>query len=95
MRIAVLGVGSIGGVLLGALSDTNCELVAISRGNSADKLSSLGLVLHSPEGPIEAIPPESSLLSIASQDQSRILSQTVAMQPSYAASLIRPQYSPR
>ena len=58
MRIAVLGVGSIGGVLLGALSDTNCELVAISRGNSADKLSSLGLVLHSPEGPIEAIPPE-------------------------------------
>ncbi len=58
MRIAVLGVGSIGGVLLGALSDTNCELVAISRENSADKLSSLGLVLHSPEGPIEAIPPE-------------------------------------
>tara|TARA_B100000427_G_scaffold102622_1_gene84816 strand:- start:477 stop:1427 length:951 start_codon:yes stop_codon:yes gene_type:complete len=58
MRIAVLGIGSIGGVLLGALSDTNCELVAISRGKSADKLSSMGLVLYSPEGPIEAIPPE-------------------------------------
>ena len=58
MRIAVLGVGSIGGVLLGALSDTDCDLVAISRGNSASNLSSMGLVLYSPEGPIEAIPPE-------------------------------------
>jgi len=58
VRIAVLGVGSIGGVLLGALSDTDCDLVAISRGNSASNLSSMGLVLFSPEGPIEAIPPE-------------------------------------
>ena len=58
MRIAVLGVGSIGGVLLGALSDTDCDLVAISRGSSANNLSSMGLVLYSPEGPIEAIPPE-------------------------------------
>lgn len=58
MRIAVLGVGSIGGVLLGALSDTDCDLVAISRGGSADNLSSMGLVMYSPEGSIEAIPPE-------------------------------------
>ena len=58
MRIAVLGVGSIGGVLLGALSDTDCDLVAISRGSLANNLSSMGLVLYSPEGPIEAIPPE-------------------------------------
>jgi len=58
MRIAVLGVGSIGGVLLGALSDTDCDLLAISRGSSASNLSSMGLVLYSPEGPIEAIPPE-------------------------------------
>lgn len=58
MKIAVLGVGSIGGVILGALSDTDCDLVAISRGNSASNLSSMGLVLFSPEGPIEAIPPE-------------------------------------
>ena len=57
MKIAVLGVGSIGGVILGALSDTDCDLVAISRGNSASNLSSMGLVLYSPEGPIEAIPP--------------------------------------
>lgn len=58
MKIAVLGIGSIGGVILGALSDTDCDLVAISRGNSASNLSSMGLVLYSPEGPIEAIPPE-------------------------------------
>ena len=58
MRIAVLGVGSIGGVLWGALSDTDCDLLAISRGSSASNLSSMGLVLYSPEGPIEAIPPE-------------------------------------
>jgi len=58
MRIAVLGVGAIGGVLLGSLSDTDCDLVAISRGSSANKLSSMGLILYSPEGPIEAIPPE-------------------------------------
>tara|TARA_B100000686_G_scaffold259914_1_gene272500 strand:- start:74 stop:1024 length:951 start_codon:yes stop_codon:yes gene_type:complete len=58
VKIAVLGVGSIGGVILGALSDTDCDLVAISRGNSASNLSSMGLVLYSPEGPIEAIPPE-------------------------------------
>ena len=58
MRIAVLGVGSIGGVLLGSLSDTDCELLAISRGSSASNLSSMGLVLYSPEGPIEAIPPD-------------------------------------
>ncbi len=58
MKIAVLGVGSIGGVILGALSDTDCDLVAISKGNSASNLSSMGLVLYSPEGPIEAIPPE-------------------------------------
>ena len=58
MQIAILGVGSIGGVLLGALSDTECDLVAISRGSSARNLSTLGLVLHTPEGSIEAIPPE-------------------------------------
>ncbi|MEE3270145.1 MAG: 2-dehydropantoate 2-reductase [Candidatus Thermoplasmatota archaeon] len=58
MRIAILGVGSIGGVLLGALSDTNTELVAVARGRSSRVLSQIGLVLHMPEGSIEAIPPE-------------------------------------
>jgi len=58
MRIAILGVGSIGGVLLGALSDTDTELVAVARGENSRILSQVGLVLHTPEGSIEAIPPE-------------------------------------
>ena len=58
MRIAILGVGAIGGVLLGALSDTDAELVAVARGENSRILSQAGLVLHTPEGPIEVIPPE-------------------------------------
>ena len=58
MQIAILGIGSIGGVLLGALSDTDAELVAVARGESSRMLSQAGLVLHTPEGAIEVIPPE-------------------------------------
>ena len=58
MRIAIIGVGSIGGVLLGALSDTDAELVAVARGENSRTLSQGGLILHTPEGSIEAIPPE-------------------------------------
>lgn len=58
MRIAILGVGSIGGVLLGALSDTEAELVAVARGTNYSMLSEAGLVLHTPEGSIEVISPE-------------------------------------
>ena len=45
MQIAILGIGSIGGVLLGALSDTDAELVAVARGESSRMLSQAGLVL--------------------------------------------------
>ena len=58
MRIAILGVGSIGGVLLGTLSDTDVGLVAVARGENSRVLSEDGLILHTPEGSIEAIPPE-------------------------------------
>ena len=58
MRIAVLGVGSIGGVVLGALCDTDADLVAVSRGGLAANLAEIGLILHTPEGTIEMIPPE-------------------------------------
>ena len=58
MRIAVLGVGSIGGVILGALSDTDTDLVAVSRGQAASNLEMIGLILHTPEGTIEMIPPD-------------------------------------
>ena len=58
MRIAVLGVGSIGGVVLGALSDADVDLVAVSRGQAASNLEMIGLILHTPEGTIEMIPPD-------------------------------------
>ncbi len=58
MRIAILGVGSIGSVILGCLSDTDAELVAVSRGERSHELSNQGLVIHSPEGVIEVIPPD-------------------------------------
>lgn len=58
MRIAVLGVGSIGGVVLGALSDSQIDLLAVARGQAAKNLSDIGLILHTPEGSIEMIPSE-------------------------------------
>ena len=36
MRIAIIGVGSIGGILLGALSDTDAEMVAVARVTTAN-----------------------------------------------------------
>jgi len=58
MRVAILGVGSIGGVFLSSLSSADVDLLAISRGLTAKSLISEGLILHTPEGAIEAIPPE-------------------------------------
>ncbi len=57
MRIAILGVGSVGGVLLGCLSDTSSEIVCVSRGPTAESLEA-GLTLHTPEGTVEMIPGE-------------------------------------
>ncbi|MDP6221239.1 MAG: hypothetical protein QGG76_06595, partial [Candidatus Thalassarchaeaceae archaeon] len=57
MRIAILGVGSIGGVLVGALSETEVGLLCVSRGGTAAALR-LGLVIHTPEGVIEMISPD-------------------------------------
>ena len=62
MRVAILGIGSIGGVILAGLADTDVELVAISRGPTAQSLASEGLVIHSPEGVIESIPPDRYVL---------------------------------
>ena len=46
MRVGVLGIGSIGGIILAGLADTDVEIVAVSRGPSAQILSSEGLVIH-------------------------------------------------
>jgi len=57
VRIAILGTGSIGGVLAGCLSDTDAELVCVSRGETARNLEG-GLTLFTPEGSVEMIPGE-------------------------------------
>ena len=57
MRICVLGTGSIGSLILGALCSTEHDLVAVSRGETAMRLSTEGLVIHRHDGPIDMIPP--------------------------------------
>ena len=67
MRVAIIGVGSIGGIILGAMADTDVDIVCVSRGSTAKNLSDLGLVLHTPEGSIEVVPSERYLLVIVGQ----------------------------
>ncbi|MDP6986035.1 MAG: 2-dehydropantoate 2-reductase [Candidatus Thalassarchaeaceae archaeon] len=55
MRIAVLGVGSVGGIIVGSLADTDAHILCVSRGQTAATLDS-GLVLKTPEGAVEMIP---------------------------------------
>lgn len=57
MKIAIVGVGAIGGILVGALSRTDCEIICVSRRNTA-KLLSTGLVIKNPEGEIEFVNPD-------------------------------------
>ena len=57
MRIAIVGVGSIGGIILGCLADTDARILCISRGQTASNLRD-GLVMKTPEGAMEAIPSE-------------------------------------
>ena len=45
LRVAIIGVGSIGGIILGAMADTDVDIVCVSRGSTAKNLSDLGLVL--------------------------------------------------
>lgn len=63
MRVAIIGVGSIGGIILGAMADTDADIVCVSRGITASNLSDIGLVLHTPEGSIEVVPSERYLLA--------------------------------
>lgn len=58
LRIAILGIGSIGGILLGALADSDAELIAVSRGDMASQISGRGLTINTPEGTVEHFPSE-------------------------------------
>ena len=35
LRVAIIGVGSIGGIILGAMADTDVDIVCVSRGSTA------------------------------------------------------------
>jgi 2-dehydropantoate 2-reductase len=45
------------------MADTDADIVCVSRGITASNLSDIGLVLHTPEGSIEVVPPERYLLA--------------------------------
>jgi len=57
VRVAILGTGSLGGVIAGCLADTEAELICVSRGRSAELLKS-GITIFTPEGSVEMIPGE-------------------------------------
>ena len=61
MRVAILGTGSLGGVIAGCLADAGADLVCVSRGRTAKVLKE-GMVIFTPEGTVEMIPGESYVL---------------------------------
>tara|TARA_B100000965_G_scaffold50578_2_gene37345 strand:- start:63286 stop:64236 length:951 start_codon:yes stop_codon:yes gene_type:complete len=61
MRVAILGTGSLGGVIAGCLADAGADLVCVSRGRTA-KILKEGMVIFTPEGTVEMIPGESYVL---------------------------------
>ena len=61
MRVAILGTGSLGGVIAGCLADAGADLVCVSRGRTA-KILQEGMVIFTPEGTVEMIPGESYVL---------------------------------
>lgn len=56
LRIAILGLGSIGGLFLSALVDSYADLVVGTRGIKLKQILEEGIAIHSPEGAIENIP---------------------------------------
>ena len=55
MRVAVLGVGAMGGAIVGSLSDTDVDLLCVARRGMAAQLER-GLTVFTPEGAVEMIP---------------------------------------
>ncbi|WP_176386605.1 ketopantoate reductase family protein [Gulosibacter sp. 10] len=69
MRIAVIGVGAVGGVLAGLLHRAGHEVSAVVRGETAERIAADGLRVDLPDGAVEArlpvlssVPPEAELV---------------------------------
>ena len=58
MRVAVLGVGAIGGLVASRLARAGCEVLLCARGETAQALEAVGLLLDTPDGRTVALAPE-------------------------------------
>ena len=58
MRVAVLGVGSIGGLIASRLARSGCEVLLCARGETAQALDAVGLLLDTPDGRTIALAPD-------------------------------------
>ncbi len=56
--MVILGLGSIGGIFLSGLIDSGAEIVVVTRGVKFQIISNDGVIVYSPEGSIENIPPD-------------------------------------
>jgi 2-dehydropantoate 2-reductase len=58
MRVAVLGVGAVGGLIAARMSQAGCEMLLCARGDNAHALQAVGLLLEKPDGRTIALAPD-------------------------------------
>ncbi len=58
MRVAVLGVGAIGGLVASRLARAGCDVLLCARGETAQALDAVGLLLDTPDGRTIALAPD-------------------------------------
>ena len=58
MRVVVLGVGAIGGLIASRLARAGCEVLLYARGDTAQALQAVGLLLDTPDGRTIALAPD-------------------------------------
>jgi len=58
MRVAVLGVGAIGGLVASKLARSGCDVLLCTRGDTAQALAAIGLLLETPDGRTIALAPD-------------------------------------
>jgi 2-dehydropantoate 2-reductase len=63
VRVAVLGVGAIGGLVAARLATTDADLVLYARGDTARMLASVGLRLEVADGKVEQVLPDRWVVS--------------------------------
>jgi 2-dehydropantoate 2-reductase len=69
MRVAVLGVGAIGGLIAARLARAGCEVLLCARGETAQALQAVGLLLETPDGRTLALAPDRwTVLDTASEE---------------------------